>query len=269
MRRKIATAIIVLAGPATAVAQVSEALIERLEARTFQAETRMLETQKILSVTAKEPTKRWDTTIGLAFTDTESGGKTWTTPFVATRTLDNPRNRLRFSGPGILDTESNGGASKSGIGDVSVALVRTLHAPPADQRGTSFSGDVALTVPTGGDVGSKNAKERIGGTVRTPLSAKWDGTGSLKVTRHSGELRPGFGRTSQSALLQGAYSFTKVETATFQLQRNYRDGVGGTNALTGAYNFPLGGAVAGVSYARGLTAGARDNTVQLDMSFKW
>ena len=264
MARKIATAIIVLAGPATAVAQVSEALVERLEARTFQAETRMLETQEILAVTDQAPEK-WEASVGLAYTDGESGTQTWVTPFVVSRAFNNERSTFRFSGPGVVDTESNG-ASKSGIGDVTAALVHTLY---KGQGGAVLSGDLALTVPTGGDVGSKNAKERIGGSFRRPLSENWTGTGSLKVTRHNGTLRAGVGRTSQSALLQGSYKFSKVRKAIVQLQRSYREGVGGTNALAGTYGFPIGGFAGSVSYSRGLTAGARDNSIQFDLGFKF
>lgn len=207
----------------------------------------------------------WRLTAGAARTFGEDGSRQWSTPFQLRALFDKGRTALKVSGDGISSVRTADG-SLSGLGDVNVVLSHRFSA--------GLIGEIGLTLPAGGEVGSDAGRKRIGAAYNGHIAGRWDGQVRYRMVRFDGSPAPGLSRVRHQGLVQAAYNFSAPRTSlTLQLARNYRAGAGGATQAAAIYEYPLVDAkrppVGAFSLTRGLTAGARDTTLEYDISIRF
>ena len=253
-----------LTAPAVALAQQAEPGMRtdlglrrdaRLEARDFS------EMHLFKAVAAID----WKLTLGLAETHAESGDRITSTPFQLRARFNEGRTALKLTGSGYASVRSADGAA-TGPSDVNVMLTQ-LVAP-------GLVGEAGVTVPSGGEVGSLNARKRAGAIYNYAFTSRWEGQVHGRLTYYDGELKPGVGRVRSQGLVQAAYNLdTPHSDVLFQLLRSYRANATSGSAVAVAYEFALEQRrrppMAAISFAHGITSGAHDNSVEFDVSVRF
>jgi hypothetical protein len=213
----------------------------------------------------------WDFSVGAAYTDAEDGSKTWATPFLLKASFNGRKTAVKLFGDGYSDTNSSTG-NTSGANDVTAALSHALIQDEASR----WVGEIGLTIPAGGEVGSSAARQRLGATYLRAFSESWDALASARLTRVNGDQPIGASRIGQSGVLQATYNFVDAPGTdlVFQLARSYRSGIGGASQLAATVDFPITarkdkGPIGSITFTHGITSGARDNSIELDISFSF
>jgi hypothetical protein len=207
----------------------------------------------------------WKLTLGVAEVRAENGERLTATPFQVRARFNEGRTAFKLSGEGYAWLRSDEG-SASGYRDVNAMLTQVVAS------GTVLEG--GMTLPAGGEVGSSHARERVGAIYNHVFSPRWEGQVHGRLTRHNGDPRPGVGRTRSQGLVQAAYNLdTPYSDVLFQLLRSYRLGSASGSAVAVAYEFPLQEKrrppTGAVSFTRGITSGAHDNTVEFSLSLRF
>jgi hypothetical protein len=207
----------------------------------------------------------WKLTAGIAATRAENGERIVSTPFQLRARFNEGRTALKLSGSGYSDVRSEG-HSAAGFNDVYLML-NQLVAPGLIAEG-------GASLPAGGEIGSSDTRERVGAIYNHGFSRRWDGQLHARLTHYEGEVRPGVARVREQGLAQVAYNLDAPRSDVLvQLLRTYRRGARSASSAAIVYEFPLAqkrrAPMAAVGFTRGLTAGARDNTLEVDLSLRF
>ena len=207
----------------------------------------------------------WKLTVGTAATKAENGDTRWAVPFQLRARFNEGRSALKVSGDGYSRIQSKDGTA-SGFNDLNLIGTQLLS--------DDFLVEAGVTLPAGGDIGSDEGRERIGLVYNRVLSRRWDAEFHVRLTRYDADPKPGVARIRRQGLVQAAYHLDAPHThVLFQLLRSYRPGSSSASQGALAYEFPLQQkrrpAVGSLSFTRGLTSGARDNTVEFDVSLRF
>ena len=235
------------------------------EVRAFRSETRdSLRLFKLESRLLKKPTIEWEATIGAGYTHGEDGSKTWNAPFEVLVKWNEGATKIKLGGDGYTRSEQ-GQDVASGVSDLRLTLTHRLL---KWEDKASLSGNMALVLPTAGDVGARTAQQRLGLSYLNNFNASWSwgvrGTGS----HNNRTFKAGASASGLSGGANFAYSFDPERTLTLDISRSYRRGAGGASALSASFDFPLTNSVVGsVGLSRGLTTGARDNSLEFDLNY--
>jgi len=203
--------------------------------------------------------------LGAAYTDAESGERRWATPFQFRARFNERRTFLKLSGDGYVASRSDDG-NASGLANVNVGV--------SHQLAEGLRGALGVTLPTGGEVGSHRGRERVGLSYAHALWGGWSAELEAQLVRFNADPAPGESRVRRQALVQVAYNFDPSTLALVQLERAYRPGVSSASVATVGYQMPVGRTAGGVAlgvatFSRGLTAGTRDNTIELDVCLRF
>ena len=220
---------------------------------------------ELRSLEEPPPGVDWRLTVGAARTGAQNGEKRWSTPFQLRALFDRGRTAFKLSGDGFSSVRSAEG-NASGLNDVNAVLSHAFA--------SGLIGEIGMTLPSGGEVGSSTGRKRIGATYNRRLGGRWDGQIQLRLIRFDADQPSGVSRVRRQGLVQAAYNFDAPRTAlVFQLTRNYRPGAGGAAQGAAIFEFPLQETkrppVGALGFTRGLTAGARDNTLEFDVSIRF
>ncbi|MEO8142777.1 MAG: hypothetical protein ABI654_01045 [Betaproteobacteria bacterium] len=207
----------------------------------------------------------WRLTAGAARTFNQDGARQWSTPFQLRALFDRGRSAFKVSGDGISSVRAADG-NRSGLSDVNVVLSRALA--------VGLIGEVGLTMPAGGEVGSDAGRKRIGAAYNRHLAGHWDAQVQYRLVRFDADQPAGVSRFRHHGLLQAAYNFDTPRTAlTFQIARNYRHGAGGATQAAATFEYPLREGkrppIGALGLTRGLSAGSRDTTLEIDVSIRF
>jgi hypothetical protein len=203
--------------------------------------------------------------LGVAYTDTESGEQRWVTPFDYRLRFNQHKTYVKVSGDGYVDSRSDEGDA-SGLANVNVAV--------AHKFAEGWRGLLGVTLPTGGEVGSRQGRERVGVSYERDLWQRWSGLVKAQLVRYDADPDPGESRVRRQGLVQIAYSFDADTVALAQLERFYRPGVIGASVAALAYQMPIGRTAGGpmhgiVTLSRGLSEGLHDNTIEFDVCLRF
>jgi hypothetical protein len=207
----------------------------------------------------------WKLTLGVAYTHAENGDQVTSTPFQLRARFNEGRTAFKLAGSGYVHVRSED-RSTSGFNDVNVMMTQLVARDLIAEGG--------VTVPAGGEIGSSNGRKRVGAIYNHVFSPRWEGQLHGRLTHYDGDPRPGAARLRNQGLAQVAYNLdTPRSDVLFQLLRSYRRAsTSGTSAAL-VYEFPLEQKrrppMAAVSFVRGLTSGAHDNTVEFDLSLRF
>jgi hypothetical protein len=247
-----------------ALAQTSVERAERAEVRELRRAS-VLTAQEI----AEPRPVDYKLLLGAAYTDAESGERRWATPFEFRLRFNDRRTYFKVSGDGYVDsrpTADDETDPASGLANVNVGVGHRLA--------EGWRGFVGLTIPTQGEVGSQRGRERVSLSYEHALWGRWHGLVKAQLVRFDADPQPGESRYRRQGLVQLAYSFDPFTLALVELERAARPGAGSASAATVGYQMPIGRTAGGpllgiASYSRGLTAGARDHTIELDVCFRF
>ena len=203
--------------------------------------------------------------LGVAHTDAESGEERWATPFEYRVRFNEYRTYVKVSGDGYIDSRSDEGHA-TGLANVNVGVT---HQIAAGLRGT-----LGVTVPTGGEAGSEQGRERATLSYEHDLWGPWSGLVKVQLVRYDADPDPGQARVRRQALAQVAYTFDADTLLLAQLERFYRPGVIGASAASLGYQAPIGGNARGpvlgvLTYSRGLSDGRHDDTIEFDVCWRF
>lgn len=215
--------------------------------------------------TGDRPSVDYKLLVGAAYTDAESGERRWSTPFYFRARFNERRSFFKLTGDGYVDSRSADGRL-DGIANLNASLVQRLAA--------GLRGELGVTIPTGGEVGSRRGRERAGLSYEGTLSGPWSALVGARLVRFDADPGPGESRIRRQGLVQLAYNFDPSTLALAQLERAYRPGVSSASAAAVGYQWPVGRTAAGptlaiVTFARGLSRGAHDRALELDLSFRF
>jgi hypothetical protein len=201
--------------------------------------------------------------LGIAYTDAQNG--VWATPFYFRARFNQRRTFVKLTGDGYVASRSDQGGLE-GIANVNASLVHRLA--------EGLRGEVGITIPSGGDAGSRRGRERLGMSYERTLSGPWTGLAGARLVRYDADPGPGESRIRRQGLLQLSYSLDESTLAFGQLERAYRPGVSSATAAAVGYQWPVGRTAAGptlaiLTFARGLSRGAHESTLELDFSFRF
>jgi hypothetical protein len=213
----------------------------------------------------ERPQRDYKLHLGAAYTDAQSGERVWATPFYFRVRFNQRRTFIKLTGDGYVASRSDEGR-RDGIANVNASLVQRLA--------EGLRGELGITVPTGGDAGSRRGRERLGLSYERTLSGPWTGLAGARLVRYDADPGPGESRIRRQGLLQLSYSFDASRLAFGQLERADRPGVSSATAAAVGYQWPVGRSAAGptlaiLTFARGLSRGAHDSTLELDFSFRF
>ena len=247
-----------------ALAQTSVERAERAEVRELRRDS-LLTAQEI----AEPRPVDYKLLLGAAYTDAESGETRWATPFEFRARFNDRKTYFKLSGDGYVvsspaaDDETD---PASGVANVNVGIGHRLA--------EGWRGFVGLTIPTHGEVGSKRGRERVSLSYERALWGQWSGLIKAQIVRFDADPEPDESRYRRQGLVQLAYAFDPLTLALVELERAVRPGVSSASAATFSYQMPIGRTAGGpllgiVSFSRGLTEGARDNTIELDVCLRF
>ena len=255
-----------------------ESRVERRELRqSEQAPFAVMINDALLTGGETEKEPKWTATIGVAYSDGEDDSKTLSTPFLLDRPLGDGES-VRLSGDGWNRVRPDGADTKKGFADVSIlyrfGLLKSKaeKGPDGKPKGDKWAwrGDAGIVVPTGGDIGSSDGKQRIGTSFKYEHD-KWTGSVGARLTRLSGPIAENRSRNGRSGLASLEYSVAKDTAISAELSRSYRPGARGSTELSAGYEWPfvmLDRKFSGsVGLSRGLTKGSRDNAVEFSLTF--
>jgi hypothetical protein len=212
----------------------------------------------------ERPQRDYKLQLGVAYTEAAGGERTWATPFYFRARFNERRTFVKLTGDGYVASRSDEGRLE-GIANVNASLVHRLA--------EGLRGEVGITIPTGGDAGSRRGRERVGMSYERTLSGPWTGLAGARLVRYDADPGPNESRIRRQGLLQLAYSFDASTLAFGQLERAYRPGVNSATAAAVGYQWPVGRSAAGptlaiLTFARGLSRGAHDSTLELGFSLR-
>jgi hypothetical protein len=204
--------------------------------------------------------------LGLAYTDAQSGEERWATPFQFRVRFNEHKTYFKVSGDGYVDSRSEAEGELSGIANLNLWLGRSFA--------EGWRGALGVTVPTGGEVGSERGRERASLSYERELWRSWSAMIQAQLVYFNAAPEEGDSRVRRQLLGQLAYAFDPLTLAFAQLERAYRPGVSAATVASAGYQMPIGrtagGAVLGIaSFAHGLTAGVRDNTLEIDVCWRF
>ena len=223
-------------------------------------------------ITAQEIAERrpvdYRLTLGVAYTDAESGEHRWSTPFEFRTRFNEGKTYFKLSGDGYVvsrPTAEDETDPASGLANVNVGIGHKLA--------EGWRGFAGLTIPTHGEVGSKRGRERVSLSYEHALWGQWSGLVKAQLVRFDADPNPGESRYRRHGLVQLAYEFDEDTLALVQLERAHRPGVSSASAATFTYQMPIGktagGPLLGINYSRGLTEGLQDNTIELNVCLRF
>jgi hypothetical protein len=203
--------------------------------------------------------------LGAAYTDAESGERRWATPFQFRARFNDRKTFFKVSGDGYVDSRSDDGHA-TGLANVNAGISHRLA--------QGLRGALGITIPTGGEVGSKRGRERVGASYEHALWGKWSGALEAQLVRYDADPGPDESRVRRQGLAQIAYSFDSFTLALAQLERVYRPGVSSASVAAFGYGMPIGRTAGGVmvgvvTLSHGVTAGVHDNTIELDVCLRF
>jgi len=247
-----------------AAAQTAVERAERAEVRELRRDS-VLTAQEVAEPRAVD----YKLLLGVAYTDAESGERRWATPFEFRARFNERKSYFKLSGDGYVvsrpaaEDETD---PASGLANVNVGIGHRLA--------EGWRGFVGLTIPTHGEVGSKRGRERVSLSYEDTLWRQWSGMIKAQLVRFDADPQPHESRYRRQGLVQLVYNFDPSTLALIQLERAVRPGVSSGSAATFSYQMPIGrtagGPVLGIgSFSRGLTAGAHDNTIELDVCLRF
>ena len=248
------------------------ALAQRTDSETIRSEVGLRRDARLEAQDLAEQRLRtalrdvdWKLTLGIAYTHAENRERIVTTPFQLRARFNEGRTAFKLSGTGYSRVRSDDGTA-SGFNDVSV-MFRQLLA-------RDLVGEGGVVLPAGGEVGGSQARERLGAIYNHAFSPRWEGLVHGRLTRYDGDLKPGVGRVRSQGLVQVAYNLdTPRSDLLFQLLRTYRPGSSSASSVALVYEFALEQRrrppMAAVSFTRGLTSVAHDNTIEFDISLRF
>ena len=267
--------LLALAGPAIPAGPGVDALSSRIDARTYRLESRVAGREiKSLDRAAAEaaPPIAWDMSIGIAYTDAQDGSKSTSSPFLLKAKFNEGKTSIKLTGDGFARVKTSDGSS-SGLSDVTVTLAHLLGSHKTIDGTAKLVGEIGYTIPSHSDVGSTKGRERIGLAFSLPFSQAWAGRASARLIRFEEDPPAGVSRVSRSGIVQTTYTFLDAPGTdiVIQLERSYRPGAGGTSQATVTYDFPMTykGFIGSIGFTRGLTSGARDNSLEFDISLSF
>ena len=255
-----AIAILTLAGNATA--QVGELISDQFQTRELRQEAGAPD--RVLKImTGPDRDVQWTVDAGMSFTDRENGSEITSTPFALKAILNGKRTTVRLAGDGYTRID-RGGSTDSGLSDFLVAATHQIW--PSAFSTTRLVGEFGILIPSGGDVGSSDAGQRLGATYATPLGGGFSTAATGRLTRTNADTAPGVSRITRTVSGEVGYTFEEVNDVALSLSRGYRPGVGGTTKAGASYTRTLdGGQRITGGYTRGLTDGAKDNSFLLSV----
>jgi hypothetical protein len=232
-----------------------------IESRIFQREALRTSTglrpQSLASV-APDAEVKWASTLGAAYTDAENGTHTWSTPF----RIDASAGAMSYTLQGDGYVRPSGGAT--GLADPTL-LVRRNWAMEGGK--TTLVGGGGVTFPVGGPVGGRKFSERVLAGVVQSLSDRWTGIVIGSLLRAEGAQANGRAAYLQVGVAQLQYAFDDATAGILQFVTVHRNGGGTSNQVTAELDFALGEKFTGaLMVTRGLTRGARDTTIEFDLS---
>jgi hypothetical protein len=217
---------------------------------------------KAFAVKAVPPEKiAYSLTLGIAYTDGEDTSKTWSTPFELDAQLTDRRTVLKIAGDGYTHVRSSG-ESASGLSKV---ILGASHAfPVSEDKKLVLGGGVAI--PTGGELGGSSASQYALVGFSALLSPQWQVTLVGKGIRSNASPASGVSRFAKAGVAQAKYLIGDNDIV-FSIDRSQRSGAGGqTNLGIGTDLQVTKTYVLSLGLTRGITAGTRDSTLELDIS---
>lgn len=211
-----------------------------------------------LATDAGAPAAVKSVTLGVAHVNDQDGGHALSMPYF-----------LEYRGP-AWDLISGDGYSRgssgsqrfSGFGDVSV-----LAQYPIGLSGSwILVPGLGLTLPVGGQVGSKHLGESGRLALVVSPSDRWTWAG-VAVLSHSGGTPAGISSYATTGIARGQYDFGDGSQGIVLFTRTNVRGAGGSSALVLEYDFSIGSRPVALSAIQGLTAGKRSTTIELDLTF--
>lgn len=243
--------------PASAQIDFSESRLLRREISITEPGTGT----ELATAADSKPATDWrgEYSLGLAYTDTESGDRAWNTPWQIDWTDDT--NTVTAQSDGYARVE--GAADISGFSDVWLVFKRK-QLTFADEGSLSWS--AGATVPVGGDIGSEYLKERV--TVSyTSSSAPLQLTFSASLRRSEEADRADRNPYTQVLALQGVGKGWGGRPVFAQFVTAHPNGSSGwSSTLVCGHMFRVNDKLSGmISIARGLRRGSRDTTLEVDL----
>jgi hypothetical protein len=216
-------------------------------------------TQRSFQASAEgEPVK--SVTLGLAYEKDQDGGHSVTTPFL----FDYASGSWEFMFSGDGYTWATFGAEhKSGFADLAPFAQYML---PLNSQMALLPG-LGFTVPGGSQVGSKHVAQNGQLMLVGTASDRWSwAVGGLIA--HEKSSAAGVSDYATSVLGKAKYTWADRSAAVIGFKRGYLRGAGGRSVLLVEYDFAINGSMSGsLSAVHGLTAGSRNNGIELDISF--
>lgn len=202
---------------------------------------------------------------GVAYTDAESGERRWATPYQLRIRFNDRKTYIKVSGDGLVLSRTDQGEA-SGLANINIGMG---HRFAEGLRGT-----FGVMMPTAGDVGSVHGRARAGLSYERTLVGNWNGAIEGQLVRYADDPDPGESRIRRQGLIQTSYAFDPSTLALVQFERIYRTGVSSASVATVGYQRPIGRAGRGpllgiATLSQGLTAGRRDTTIELDVSWRF
>jgi hypothetical protein len=217
---------------------------------------------KAFAVKAVPPEEiTYSLTLGLAYTDGEDASKTWNTPFELDAQLTDRRTVLKIAGDGYTHVR-NGGENASGLSKV---ILGASHAFPVSDNKKLVVG-AGAAIPTGSDLGGSSASQYALVGFSALLSPQWQVTLVSKGIRSNASPASGVSRFAKAGVAQAKYLIGDNDIV-FSIDRSQRSGAGGqTNLGIGTDLQVTKTYVLSLGLTRGITAGTRDSTFELDIS---
>lgn len=199
-------------------------------------------------------------TLGIARTHQPGGGgNTWTTPFQLDVAPAKTTWQFQVNGDGYTRVRA-GGQTASGFADVGLLA---LHPITLGNSGAALIPGVGLTLPTGGDVGSRKLAEEVRLIGVLPFDQRWSGlAGGVLV--HSEESRPGISQWTRIGLARVTYALAERSALKGTIKRGHTRGAGGVSFVDLEYDFPVGKVDTAVILTRGISSGPKATKLELN-----
>lgn len=198
--------------------------------------------------------------VGLAWEHDQDGSHAVTTPFLFDY-LDGPWE-FAISGAGYTHAVS-GDKTLSGVADVDLAGQYAF----AVADGWSVTPGLGVTVPVGGEVGTRHLAETGQLLLAFSPDAQWTILAGGTVS-HSGGAPPGVSAYSNAFLAKARYTSDATHVAFIAFKRSYTRGAGGSSTVIAEIDLPWA-TTKGValSVSQGLSSGKRFTAIEFDLAF--
>lgn len=205
-------------------------------------------------------------TAGGAYTDGDDGSRTWSTPF----SLDaqNGDFGLTLLEDGYM--RISGATKASGLGDPTFGASYVFGKDNPESPTKWFKTGLSVTLPAGGDVGSAHSSEALSGSYTFTPAAGWSIKTGVNLSRAEGAIS-GANPYGQSALIRIEYGWgpdDRSSAVSLQAKQSHHNGGSNTAELLFEWDFPFWKKTnAALSLAQGLTKGARDTSIEFDVTW--